>query len=99
MENKTDIEKMAKILENSTCNNLACEQCDSYRCLNYVRAKKLAKAGIGDVNQAIIDFAAALCDRFKGYELIIYQGEKSGIYENSEIVNIIKTLVKEVIKK
>ncbi len=99
MDNQKDIDKMAKILENSTCNNLDCEQCDSYRCLNYIRAKKLAKAGIGDVNQSIIDFATALCDRFKGYDLIIYNGEKAGIYDNREIVNIIKTLVKEVIKK
>ena len=90
---------MAKILENSTCNNLDCEQCDSYRCLNYIRAKKLAKAGIGDVNQAITDFAIALCARFKGYDLIVYTGEKAGIYDNSTIAKIINTVVKEVTKK
>ncbi|MDE6492411.1 MAG: hypothetical protein K2L37_04600 [Lactobacillus sp.] len=99
MDNQKDIDKMAKILQNSTCDNVACEDCDYYRCLNYIRAKKLAKAGFGDSNQAIIDFAAALCDRFKEYDLIIYNGENAGIYDSGEIAKIIKTVVKGVLKK
>ncbi|MDE6474339.1 MAG: hypothetical protein K2L70_04505 [Clostridia bacterium] len=99
MDNLIDIDKMAKILKNSTCDNLACAECDSYRCLDYIRAKKLAKAGIGDVNQAITDFAIVLCARFKGYDLIIYDGENAGIYDSGEIAKIIKTVVKGVLKK
>ncbi|MDE6474338.1 MAG: hypothetical protein K2L70_04500 [Clostridia bacterium] len=60
MEKLTDIEKMAKILYRHYCGNATCGNCKQPRCVDYIRAEKLAKEGIGDVKQAVREFAEEL---------------------------------------
>ena len=48
---------MAKILYRHYCGNSTCGDCKQPRCVDYIRAEKLAKEGIGDVKQAVREFS------------------------------------------
>ncbi len=60
MENKSNVEKIAKILYGHYCGKDACGDCKQPRCVDYIRAEKLTKEGIRDVKQAVREFAENL---------------------------------------
>lgn len=55
MNNEKEIVRMAKVLYGHYCGNDKCGECKiaSKYCMDYIRAERLHKAGIGDKKQAV----------------------------------------------